>query len=223
MVDLEILPSGLKEVLKDENTGLEVRIYYLECLAQATYLIIHENTAFIVDPRRDVDVFIKELTNNSLTLRGILETHFHADFVSGHNEMMQKTNATIYFGPTAGSRCKFPHYELMDGEVIEFTGRYDIKVVHTPGHTPESVVYLVTDKSQNGNPIMVCYNETNLINRYTSAILLLLIQHIYLDDIECNIPRVLYYWFSSKCICLCCDSTIYDIASYIKLMKLNLK
>lgn len=60
---------------------------------------------------------LQDLKATGTTLKGILETHFHADFVSGHYELMQKTGATIYFGPTAGSRCKFPHHELKDGEV----------------------------------------------------------------------------------------------------------
>ena len=114
-----------------------MRIYYLECLAQATYIIVHEGNAFIVDPRRDVETFIQvrsgndrlndfaifpstpqELNALGAKLIGILETHFHADFVSGHNELMQRTQAPIYFGPTAGPRCQFPHHELKDSEVL---------------------------------------------------------------------------------------------------------
>ena len=65
-------------------------------------------------------LFLKEFDSLGVKLTGILMTHFHADFVSGHNELMQRTQATIYFGPTAGPRCKFPHHELKDEEVLLF-------------------------------------------------------------------------------------------------------
>lgn len=163
MEELEILPSGLKEIVNDQDSGLEVRIYYLECLAQATYIIAHEGKAFIVDPRRDVDTFIQELNALGAKLIGILETHFHADFVSGHNELMQRTQAPIYFGPTAGPRCQFPHHELKDEEIIQFSSRYSIKVLHTPGHTPEAVVYLLIDTSNSDKPIKAFTGDTLFI------------------------------------------------------------
>lgn len=156
----EVLPPGLKTVLSED--GLKVSIYYLECLAQATYLVQHENKAFIVDPRRDVDAYLEVLKTEGLTLTGIFETHFHADFVSGHYELMKRTGATIYFGPTAKERTKFDIHEVKDDEVIEFTSRYSIRVLHTPGHTPESVVYLLVDKTNN-NPLQAFTGDTLFI------------------------------------------------------------
>ncbi|CAI8026433.1 Uncharacterized protein YrkH, partial [Geodia barretti] len=158
-MDLEVLPSGLKTVVSEKG-GLEVRIYYLECLAQATYIISHEGAAFIVDPRRDVDVYIKDLAEHKLKLKGILETHFHADFVSGHCELARRTGATIYFGPGAASRTQFTIHEMKDGEVIELSSRYAIRAIHTPGHTPESVVYLIQEgdkplKAFTGDTLMI--------------------------------------------------------------------
>lgn len=158
---LEVLPSGLKTVVSDD--GLEVRVYYLECLAQATFIISHEGSAFIVDPRRDVDAFLADLKTNNLSLKGILETHFHADFVSGHYELMQRTGATIYFGPGSSDRCKFPHHQLADNEMIDFSSRYAIRVLHTPGHTPESVVYLVVDITNNNRPLKAFTGDTLFI------------------------------------------------------------
>lgn len=160
-MELEVLPSGLKTVLLEG--GLEVKIYYLECLAQATYTISHEGVAFIVDPRRDVDVYIKELEENNLKLKGILETHFHADFVSGHCELAKKTGATIYYGPGSATRAQFDIHELKDNEVIEFTSRYGIKTLHTPGHTPESVVYLVVDRANGDKPLQAFTGDTLFI------------------------------------------------------------
>lgn len=197
MCDFHTLPSGLKEVIKDDS-GLEVRIYYLECLAQATYLLTHEENAFIIDPRRDVDAFIIDLKSSNKTLKGILETHFHADFVSGHYELMQKTGATIYFGPTAGSRCKFDQHELKDGEEIEFSSRYSIKTLHTPGHTPESVVYLVIDKEEENKPVKAFTGDTLFIGScgrpdlvgsigFTSEQMARMMFHSLLDKI-CTLP-----------------------------------
>eukprot|EP00731_Ephydatia_muelleri_P022012 Em0014g603a len=154
----EPLPSGLKTVLSEN--GLDVRIYYLECLAQATYLITHEGNAMIVDPRRDVDAFIEDLKTLKCSLKGVMETHFHADFVSGHCELMQRTGAPIYFGPGSAGRAKFTHHELKDGEVIDFSSQYAFHVVHTPGHTPESVVYLLIDKTKENKPLKAFTGDT---------------------------------------------------------------
>ncbi|XP_064398734.1 uncharacterized protein LOC135345254 [Halichondria panicea] len=158
--ELEVLPIGLKTVIADDD--LKVSIYYLECLAQATYLIQHEDKALIVDPRRDVDAYLQEFQKEGLKLTGILETHFHADFVSGHYELSQRTGAPIYFGPTAKERTKFEIHQVQDGEVIPFTGRYSVRVLHTPGHTPESVVYLLTDNT-NSTPIQAFTGDTLFI------------------------------------------------------------
>ena len=136
LVCVEIFQSGLRDVLKTPK-GLEVKIFYLECLAQASYLVSHKQSAFVIDPRRDVDaymlvsynqistqpkrinsvVFVQEAQNGGMNIKGILETHVHADFVSGHFELSKRTGATIYFGPGSSSRLKFPHYEVEDGEV----------------------------------------------------------------------------------------------------------
>jgi glyoxylase-like metal-dependent hydrolase (beta-lactamase superfamily II) len=186
---VQSLPSGLKEVIS-ETSGLQIRIYYLECLAHASYIIFHENKAFVVDPRRDVDAYVEvridcsvffpavysfvkfkgypqiltqELANLGATLAGVLETHFHADFVSGHLELQERFNVPIYFGPGAGSRAKFPLHEVQDGEEISLSTRYCFKVRHTPGHTPESVCYVLLDRDNNSKPIKVFTGDTLFI------------------------------------------------------------
>ena len=155
------LPSGLKTAVSEN--GLDVRIYYLECLAQATYLITHEGNAMIVDPRRDVDAFIEDIKTLKCSLKGVLETHFHADFVSGHCELMQRTGAPIYFGPGSAGRAKFTHHELKDGEIIDLSSQYAFHVLHTPGHTPESVVYLLIDKTKGNKPLKAFTGDTLFI------------------------------------------------------------
>lgn len=159
---VQSLPSGLKEVIS-ETSGLQIRIYYLECLAHASYIIFHENKAFVVDPKRDVDAYVEELANLGATLAGVLETHFHADFVSGHLELQERFNVPIYFGPGAGSRAKFPLHEVQDGEEISLSTRYCFKVRHTPGHTPESVCYVLLDRDNNSKPIKVFTGDTLFI------------------------------------------------------------
>lgn len=159
---MECLPTGLKTVLT-EPSGLKVEIFYLECLAQASYLISHEGKAFMVDPRRDVEPFFEVLKSEGLSLCGVLETHFHADFVSGHYEIGKRAGVPIYFGPTAKERCKFPVHELKDNEVIEFSSQYSIRALSTPGHTMESVVYLVVDKTQNDKPLKAFTGDTLFI------------------------------------------------------------
>ena len=118
------------------------RQFYLACLAQASYLIGDGGEAAVVDPRRDVDEYIAEAHAQGFTIRWILETHLHADFVSGHRELAERTGGTIVFG--AGARAAFPHRPVRDGEEIRL-GSLVLRVLATPGHTPESISILVLD------------------------------------------------------------------------------
>lgn len=118
------------------------RQYYLECLSQASYLIGDETTgdAVIVDPRRDVDEYLADAEEAGLTIKGIILTHFHADFVSGHLEMAQETGAWIGYGEAANP--EFEIRKLADGERISL-GDVTLEIMATPGHTPESISVLV--------------------------------------------------------------------------------
>ncbi len=118
--------------------------FYLGCLAQASYLIVDEQTgsALVVDPRRDVDVYLEAAARLGARIERVLLTHFHADFVSGHLELAAKTGARIGLGSAA--EPAYTADRLADGERIEL-GQVRIEVLHTPGHTPESVCYLITD------------------------------------------------------------------------------
>ena len=117
---------------------------YLGFLAQASYLIGSDGEAAVVDPRRDVDEYIEEAEREGLTIKYVIETHLHADFVSGHPELARRTGAKIYIGARAGAR--FDHVPVRDGDEIS-VGRVTLRFLETPGHTPESVCVLVTDHS----------------------------------------------------------------------------
>ena len=112
---------------------------YTKCLAEAAYYIESNGEAIIIDPLREIDPYLERATRGSAKIKYILETHFHADFVSGHVDLAKKTGATIVFGPTATT--DFEMKIAADGEIIEF-GNAQIKVLHTPGHTMESTCYL---------------------------------------------------------------------------------
>lgn len=119
------------------------RQFYLGCLAQASYMIGSDGEAAVVDPRRDVDVYLEEARAQGLTIRHVIETHLHADFVSGHRELAQRTGAQIYFGARAGA--KFAHVPVHDGDTVAM-GRVTLRFLETPGHTPESISILVYDR-----------------------------------------------------------------------------
>jgi glyoxylase-like metal-dependent hydrolase (beta-lactamase superfamily II)/rhodanese-related sulfurtransferase len=116
---------------------------YTGCLAEAAYYIESEGFAAIVDPIRDTDVYVTLAEKRGAKIKYIFETHFHADFVSGHLDLAKKTGATIVFGPTAVA--KFEMYQAKDNEIFEL-GKVKIKALHTPGHTPESTCYLLIDE-----------------------------------------------------------------------------
>jgi hydroxyacylglutathione hydrolase len=122
---------------------MKVEQIYTGCLAQGAYYIRSENEAVIIDPLREVDPYITKAVADGVKIKYVLETHFHADFVSGHLDLAEKTGATIVYGPTA--QPKFKAHIASDGEVLK-VGRVAIKVLHTPGHTMESTTYLLRDE-----------------------------------------------------------------------------
>ncbi len=127
--------------------------FYLGCLAHASYLIGSGGVAAVVDPQRDVDQYIEEAEQQGLTIRYVIETHLHADFVSGHRELAARTGAEIVFGARAS--VAFPALLVQDGDELHF-GELTMRAIETPGHTPESVSWLVTDSSEDaGTPIVL--------------------------------------------------------------------
>jgi hydroxyacylglutathione hydrolase len=126
--------------------------FYLGCLAHASYMLGSETEAVVVDPQRDVDLYLKAAEEHGLTIRHIFETHLHADFVSGHKELAARTGAQIYFGALAGAT--FPHVAVHDGFELAF-GKVRIRVLETPGHTPESISLLIfnDEKAEEDKPV----------------------------------------------------------------------
>jgi glyoxylase-like metal-dependent hydrolase (beta-lactamase superfamily II)/rhodanese-related sulfurtransferase len=136
--------------------------YYLDCLSQASYLIGDETTgrAVVVDPRRDIDEYVRDAEADGLRIELILETHFHADFLSGHLELAAATGAEIGFSSIASP--EFESRPLADGERISL-GEVELEILHTPGHTPESMSIVVYEHAGDEIPYGVLTGDTLFI------------------------------------------------------------
>jgi glyoxylase-like metal-dependent hydrolase (beta-lactamase superfamily II)/rhodanese-related sulfurtransferase len=116
---------------------------YTKCLSEAAYFICDAQEAAIIDPLRDVDVYIQMAKEKNVKIKYVFETHFHADFVSGHIELAKLTGATIVYGPN--TEAAFPFHKAADGETFSI-GAIQLKAIHTPGHTLESTCYLLSNE-----------------------------------------------------------------------------
>ena len=134
--------------------------FYLGCLAHASYMLVSEGEAVVVDPQRDVEIYIDSAAAHGARIRHIFETHLHADFVSGHKELAERTGATIYVGVSANAA--FPHVDVRDGFELR-VGKILIQVLETPGHTPESICLVVTDEEKSPRPWAVLTGDTLFI------------------------------------------------------------
>ncbi len=123
---------------------MNVQQIYTSCLSEAAYFIVDGNEAAVIDPLRDIEAYLALAKEHNATIKYIFETHFHADFVSGHLELAKATGAPIIYGPKA--QPNFPFTQAKDGEVFPL-GACTIKAIHTPGHTLESTCYLLSDAS----------------------------------------------------------------------------
>jgi hydroxyacylglutathione hydrolase len=123
---------------------MKVEQLYTNCLAQAAYYVESNGEVAIIDPIRDYQVYIDKAKADNHTIKYVIETHFHADFVSGHVDLAKATGATIVYGP--GAETGFEAHIAQDGEVLKL-GEISLTVLHTPGHTPESTCYLLKDES----------------------------------------------------------------------------
>jgi len=120
-----------------------IKQLYTGCLSEAAYYIESDGEAAVIDPLRDIDEYLELVTERNATIKYIFETHFHADFVSGHLDLSKATGAPIVYGP--GTETKFPVHIATDGEKFNI-GKLTIEVLHTPGHTLESSCYLLKDE-----------------------------------------------------------------------------
>ncbi|MCL9807018.1 MBL fold metallo-hydrolase [Flavobacterium amniphilum] len=137
---------------------MQIEQIYTGCLAQGAYYITSNGEAAIIDPLREIQPYLDRLERDGVVLKYIFETHFHADFVSGHLDLSKKTNAPIVYGPTAT-----PEFETViatDGQLFQI-GNIQIKALHTPGHTMESTTYLLLD--ENGKEHAIFSGDTLFI------------------------------------------------------------
>ena len=165
-------PAGDSDKLQNDNLKIAEKLhpvrsrdmyfeqFYLTCLAHASYMIGSEGEAAVVDPQRDVDIYLKAADEQNLRILHIFETHLHADFVSGHKELAARTGAKIYIGARASA--EFPHVPLTDGFEVSM-GAVRIRALETPGHTPESVCLVVTDEDKSAQPCVVMTGDTLFI------------------------------------------------------------
>ncbi len=139
---------------------MKFRQFYLGCLAHASYYVGSGDEAAIIDPQRDIQQYIDEAETNGQRIKYVIETHSHADFVSGHLELAGKTGAQIIYGQRA--KTEFPTLKIKDGDTLDL-GSIELKFLETPGHTPEGLTILATDRSDPEAPIKMFTGDTLFI------------------------------------------------------------
>jgi glyoxylase-like metal-dependent hydrolase (beta-lactamase superfamily II)/rhodanese-related sulfurtransferase len=175
---------------------------YTGCLAQGAYYIASNGEAVIIDPLREIQPYLDRLEKDKVKLKYIFETHFHADFVSGHIDLAKATGATIVFGPTAMT-LGFDAHVASDGEVFK-VGDIEFKVLHTPGHTMESSCYLLKDDK--GKESAVFTGDTLFIGDVGRPDLA---QKVIADLTQDKLARHLYHSLRNKLMPLADDIIVY--------------
>lgn len=137
---------------------MQIEQIYTGCLAQGAYYLVSDNEAVIIDPLREIEPYLERAKRDGVQIKYILETHFHADFVSGHVDLAKATGATIVYGPNASP--SFDFHSAKDGEFLHF-GALKMEVLHTPGHTMESTCFLLYNAE--GNPEALFSGDTLFI------------------------------------------------------------
>jgi len=152
------LQYGIKIIITDKKIKMFFQHIYDKSLAQGSYFIGCQKTgeAIVIDAQRDIDIYLDIARQNSLRITHITETHIHADFLCGSRELAAVTGATMYLSDEGGKdwQYQFAHKGLTDGSIIR-VGNLTLKVMHTPGHTPESISFLLTDHPATDQPVMV--------------------------------------------------------------------
>ena len=180
---------------------MKVEQIYTGCLAQGAYYVESNGEAVVIDPLREVQPYIEKAEKSGAKIKYVLETHFHADFVSGHLDLAKKTGATIVFGPTAKS--SFEAHVAEDGEILK-VGNIQIKVIHTPGHTMESTCFLLID--ENGKETGLFTGDTLFIGDVGRPDLA---QKVIADLTQEKLAAHLYYSLHNKIIPLADDIIVY--------------
>lgn len=131
--------------------------FFVEKIAHSSYILAGTNSCAVIDPQRDVDIYIKEARAQGVKITHILQTHLHADFISGHMDLARKTGAKIYVAKSAN--CTFDHVSLAEGDVVELEDMR-LQVLETPGHTPEHLSYVVVDTERSESPVGAFVGDT---------------------------------------------------------------
>jgi hydroxyacylglutathione hydrolase len=134
-----------------------IKHYFIKKIAHSSYILAGSEICAVIDPQRDIDIYIDEARELGVVITHILQTHLHADFVSGQLDLAEKTGAKIYVAKAA--ECTFDHVPLSEGDIIEIEDIV-IKVVETPGHTPEHLCYVVTDTTRGEDPVCAFVGDT---------------------------------------------------------------
>ena len=134
-----------------------IKHYFINKIALSSYILAGSDVCAVIDPQRDTDIYIKEARELGVEITHILQTHMHADFVSGHMDLAEKTGAKIYVAKSA--KCTFDHVALSEGDTIEIEDIV-IKVLETPGHTPEHLCFVVVDTSRGEDPACAFVGDT---------------------------------------------------------------
>lgn len=180
---------------------MTIKQIYTGCIAHAAYYLESNGEAAIFDPLREVQPYIERATAENAKIKYVFETHFHADFVSGHLDLAKKTGATIVYGPTA--KPGFPAHVATDGELFQ-VGKATVKAIHTPGHTMESTTYLVID--ENGKEHGIITGDTLFIGDVGRPDLA---QHVIAELTEDILAGYLYDSLRNKIMPLSDDLIVY--------------
>lgn len=180
---------------------MKVEQIYTGCLAQGAYYIESNGEAVVIDPLREVAPYIQKAERNNATIKYVLETHFHADFVSGHLDLSKKTGAPIIYGPNA--KPEFEAHVAKDGEEFK-VGHITLKVLHTPGHTMESTCYLLRD--ENGKDVALFSGDTLFIGDVGRPDLA---QKVVADLTQDKLAGYLFDSLRNKIMPLADDITVY--------------
>jgi hydroxyacylglutathione hydrolase len=180
---------------------MKVEQIYTGCIAHAAYYLENNGEAAIFDPLREVEPYIQRAKLDNAKIKYVFETHFHADFVSGHLDLAKKTGATIVYGPTA--KPNFDALVAVDNQEFK-VGNYTVKVIHTPGHTMESTTYLLID--ENGNEHGIISGDTLFIGDVGRPDLA---QHVIADLTEEKLANHLFDSLRNKIMPLSDDLIVY--------------
>lgn len=180
---------------------MKVEQIYTGCLAQGAYYIESNGEAVVIDPLREVAPYIQKAERNNATIKYVLETHFHADFVSGHLDLSKKTGAPIIYGPNA--KPEFEAHVAKDGEEFK-VGNITLKALHTPGHTMESTCYLLKD--ENGKDVALFSGDTLFIGDVGRPDLA---QKVVADLTQDKLAGYLFDSLRNKIMPLADDITVY--------------